>query len=73
MLSNATYDLMETVTVISKGLHRYDTFKKDAKDCQQCQQIWDFMRKADEEQLRRLVPHLKEHMDREQVAKGAAA
>ena len=22
----------------SKGLHRYDTFKKDAKDCQQCQQ-----------------------------------
>jgi hypothetical protein len=73
MLSNATYDLMETVTVISKGLHRYDTFKKDAKDCQQCQQIWDFMRKADEEQLRRLVPHLKEHMDREQTAKGAAA
>jgi len=73
MLSNATYDLMETVTVISKGLHRYDTFKKDAKDCQQCQQIWDFMRKADEEQLRRLVPHLKEHMDREQAARGAAA
>lgn len=72
MLSNATYNLMETSTVISKGLHRYDTFKKDAKDCQACQQIWDFMRKSDEEQLHRLLPHLKEHMDREQAGKAAA-
>jgi hypothetical protein len=73
MLSNATYNLMETATVISKGLHRYETFTNDARDCQQCQQIWDFMRKADEEQLHRLVPHMKQHMEREQAARGQAA
>jgi hypothetical protein len=73
MLSNATYDLMETVTVLSKGLHRYDTFKKDAKDCPQCQQLWEFVRKADEEQLSRLTTHLKQHMDQERVAGGVAA
>jgi hypothetical protein len=72
MLNNSTYDLMEAATVISKGLHRYETFKKDAKDCPQCQQIWDFMRHSDDEQLRRIVPHLKEHFEREAVAKSAA-
>jgi hypothetical protein len=72
MLSNATYDLMETITVLSKGLHRYDTFKKDSKDCQQCQQIWDFMRKADDEQLKRLTGHLKQHMEKEQIGAAAA-
>jgi hypothetical protein len=72
MLNNATYDLMETVTVLSKGLHRYDTFKKDSKDCQQCQQIWDLMRKADDEQLKRLTSHLKQHMDTEQTGAAAA-
>jgi hypothetical protein len=73
MLSNATYDLMETITVVSKGLHRYDTFKKDGKDCPQCQQIWDFMKKADEDQLRKLTAHLKQHMDKEDAAKGSIA
>jgi hypothetical protein len=73
MLTDATYNLMETITVLSKGLHRYDTFKKDSKDCQQCAQIWDYMRKADDEQLKRLATHLKQHMDREQTAGAAAA
>jgi hypothetical protein len=71
MLSNATYDLMEMATVISKGLHRHETFKKDAKDCQQCQQIWDVMKRADEEQLSRITAHLKQHMDKETQAKAA--
>jgi hypothetical protein len=26
MLKNPTYDLMETASVLSKGLHRYETF-----------------------------------------------
>jgi hypothetical protein len=29
---------METASVISKGLYRYDQFLKDAKDCPHCQQ-----------------------------------
>jgi hypothetical protein len=73
MLTNPTYNLMETITVLSKGLHRYDTFKKDAKECPSCQQIWDYVRKADEEQLQRLTAHLKQHMEREQTPGAAAA
>ncbi|HXH82806.1 MAG TPA: hypothetical protein VNN07_07760 [Candidatus Tectomicrobia bacterium] len=73
MLSNSTYNLMESATVISKGLYRYDTFKKDAKDCQHCQQIWDQMRRADEEQLKRITSHLKQHMDKEGTAAGVTA
>ena len=56
MLNDATYNLMETATVISKGLHRYDTFIKDAADCQHCREIWNHMKRADQEQLERIVP-----------------
>jgi hypothetical protein len=72
MLKNATYNLMETVTVISKALHRYDQFKKDASDCQHCQQIWDHMKRADEELLARFAPHIREHLDKDEGAKKAA-
>ena len=72
MLKNATYNLMETLTVLSKGLHRYETFKKDAEGCQPCQQIWDQMRRMDEEQLNRLVTHMREHLDKDEGAKKAA-
>jgi len=73
MLTNATYNLMETAAVLSKGLYRYEIFKKDAQSCQPCQQIWDEMRKADEEQLALLVSHMREHLDQEQVGKRMAA
>jgi hypothetical protein len=65
MLNNATYNLMETASIISKGLHRYDTFRKDAEGCQQCQQIWNHLKQADEEQLKRLTTHMKDHLDKE--------
>ncbi|HET9491093.1 MAG TPA: hypothetical protein VFR64_15235 [Methylomirabilota bacterium] len=51
MLDNATYDLMETVAVLSKGLHRYETFQRDARDCPECLQIWTYMRKTEEDRL----------------------
>ena len=73
MLTNATYNLMETASVLSKGLYRYEIFKKDSQSCQRCQQIWDQMRQADEQQLALLVSHLREHLDQEQVAKRMAA
>jgi hypothetical protein len=72
MLKNSTYNLMETASVISKGLHRYDTFKKDAQGCQHCQQLWDQMRRQDEEQLQRLLPHIKQHLDQEEGFKRSA-
>ncbi len=66
MLSNTSYNLMETAAVISKGLHRYDKFMEDAKDCPDCRQMWNQLKQADEEQLRKIVPHLREHLDREE-------
>jgi hypothetical protein len=72
MLKNATYNLMESATVISKGLYRYDQFQKDAKDCQHCQQIWQTMKQHDEEQLNRLLDHMKQHLDREMRVTAAA-
>ena len=71
MLSNAAYDLMESATVISKGLHRYPQFQQDAKDCQHCQQIWTELKQADERQLERLVSHMRQHLERESSAKAA--
>jgi hypothetical protein len=72
MLNNATYDLMETAAVLSKGLSRFDQYKHDARDCQQCQQIWEQMKKTDEEQLRRIVEHLKLHFQSEGSVSKAA-
>jgi hypothetical protein len=72
MLKNATYNLMETASVISKGLHRYDQFMKDARDCPDCQQVWTMMKQHDEQQLDRVVEHLKEHFDEEPRSAAAA-
>ena len=50
---------------------RYDTFKKDAKDCQPCQQIWDELRRAEEQQLQRVTSHLQQHFGKESQSKAA--
>jgi hypothetical protein len=73
MLKNEIYNLMETGAVLSKGLHRYPTFLRDAKDCTSCQQIWSYMRQTDEEQLHKILAHLKQHFDREVELKLATA
>ena len=72
MLKNATYNLMETAAVTSKGLHRYETFQKDAGDCQHCKEIWNHMKRADEELLQKLVAHLKQHMQQDEGKQKAA-
>jgi hypothetical protein len=72
MLKNSTYDLMETAAVLSKGLHRYDTFKRDAGRCAQCQEIWTYMKNRDEEELRRIVEHLSHHFQDEMKVKLSA-
>ena len=65
MLNNASYNLMETASVLSKGLHRYDAFQKDGRDCPECEQIWQYMQRTDEEQLKRILGHLKQHFAKE--------
>jgi hypothetical protein len=73
MLKNATYDLMETAAVLSKGLHRYEAFRKDAKGCGECGQIWSYMQRTDEEQLKRILTHLTHHFDAEVERKVVSA
>jgi hypothetical protein len=73
MLDNATYNLVETAAHISKGLHRYETFKKDAQGCKDCEQIWDQMKRTDEQQLENVVNHLKQHFEQGANAKAKAA
>lgn len=58
-------------TVISKGLHRYETFNQDAKGCQPCQQILMEMKQADERLLERIVGHVRQHLDKGKDAKAA--
>ena len=66
MLDNATYNLTETAAQISKGLHRYDTFKADARGrCEACERLWDEMRVSEEQQLECVVNHLKAHFAHE--------
>ena len=65
MLKNEIYNLMETASVLSKGIYRYGTFLKDSRECSNCQQIWNYMRQTDEEQLKRILNHLKQHFDKE--------
>jgi hypothetical protein len=73
MLKNATYDLMETAAVLSKGLHRYDAFRKDAKGCRECGELWRYMQQTDEEQLGRIVAHLRRHFETEEELKVVTA
>jgi hypothetical protein len=69
MLQNATYDLMETASVLSKGLHRYETFARDSRQCPECQALWTYMRQTDAVQLDRVVAHLKQHFAGETTVK----
>ncbi len=72
MLKDATYNLMETASVMSKGLHRYETFLKDSGDCQQCKEIWNHMKRTDEELLQRIIPHMKQHLQKDEGSQKAA-
>jgi hypothetical protein len=38
MLENVNYNLMETITIISRSLHRYESYARDASesDCRSC-------------------------------------
>ena len=64
MLENINYDLMETITIISKSLYRYESYSKDAHaaDCRSCQEIWRRMAEQREKELQMLLAELKSHL-----------
>ena len=63
MLKNINYNLMETITIISKSLYRYDNYMKDASECDSCQEIWSYIRTNREKELRMILKELKAHVD----------
>jgi len=63
MLKNINYNIMETITILSKSLYRYDTYIKDARECESCRELWAAFRKEREKELQMLLKELKNHMD----------
>jgi hypothetical protein len=63
MLKNINYNIMENITILSKSLYRYDTYIKDARDCESCREIWIAFRKQREKELQMLLNELKYHID----------
>lgn len=58
MIGNCNYNLIETISIISKSLARYDTYMKDCQEHQSCQRIWQKIRNNRQEELKMLVDEL---------------
>ena len=63
MLKNINYNLMETITIISKSLYRYDTYMKDAAECESCQEIWSQIKANRQKELKMMLKELKAHVE----------
>jgi hypothetical protein len=55
---------METITIISKSLYRYDTYMKDSADCKPCQEMWTRIKNHREEELKMLLRELKSEVEK---------
>jgi len=62
MLKNINYNLMETITIISKSLYRYDTYIKDAAECESCLEIWGKFKEQREKELKMMLKELNAHV-----------
>jgi hypothetical protein len=67
MLKDKDYDLVETISVKSKGLSRYETYIQDAQACPQCRNLWQQLKNEDEKQLAMLVKELKTHVEHREL------
>jgi len=63
MLKNINYNIMENITILSKSLYRYDTYIKDARECDSCRDLWVAFRKQREKELEILLKELKYYTD----------
>jgi hypothetical protein len=63
MLHNVNYNLIETISIISRSLYRYDTYIKDAAGCASCQDLWSQFKAQREKELALLLKELKAHID----------
>ena len=63
MLKNINYNLIETISIISRSLYRYDTYIKDAAECTACQDWWSKIKEQRKKELSMLLKELKAHID----------
>lgn len=63
MLKNDNYNILQTITIISRSLYRYEQYIRDAENCERCQELWSKFRKQREDELSLLLGELKKHID----------
>ena len=63
MLKNVSYNLLETITIVSKSLYRYDTYKLDAENSKSSQELWTTFKAQREKELSMLLKELKNQID----------
>jgi hypothetical protein len=63
MLKNVSYNLLETITIVSKSLYRYDTYIHDAENSKSSQELWTGFKAQREKELSRLLKELKNQID----------
>lgn len=63
MLKNVSYNLLETITIVSKSLYRYDTYLHDAENSTSSRELWTVIRTQREKELKMLLRELKNQID----------
>ncbi|MGD9244702.1 MAG: hypothetical protein PVH36_07210 [Desulfobacterales bacterium] len=63
MLKNVSYNLLETITIVSKSLYRYDTYIHDAANSKSSQELWKTFKVQREKELSMLLKELKNQID----------
>ena len=63
MLKNVSYNLLETITIVSKSLYRYDTYMLDAANSESSRKLWTTFKAQREKELSMLLKELKNQID----------
>lgn len=63
MLKDMNFNLIQTISIISSSLHRYDTYMQDAQGCPSCKEVWSKLKDQREKDLSMLLKELKAHID----------
>ena len=63
MLKNVTYNLLETITIVSKSLYRYDTYLHDAENYKSSRELWTTIKAQREKELSMLLKELNNQID----------
>ncbi len=68
MLKNIHYDMVEQISELSKSIARMDTYIKDSKECSDCKQLWQELKRRQEEELQMVYKEFEKHVRQGGVA-----